>query len=421
MVAGTLGALLVHGFSLTYTELLHRVGLTGLHPVFVAAGAAVLVGGVLYRIAPGAAGEGVPAYLESVREDSSDLPLRDTIIKFPAAILTLGAYGSGGAVGPVGRVAAGLSQWFTLQLGRLLPRLFADHEQHHAHYHAPTTAAISGMAAAVTAVFGAPIAGAVFAVEVIQTDQLRYHHLFPAALAAGASAVVGDLLGFVPPINPSLPPFHPDAALVLPGILVGLSAGGIAIAYTSLYRLTVRLFGRTNRGNGVLRPIIGMTGAALIGVAVHPSLFGTGRHLYESVVSGSLGGISITALPGVGALPIILATVIAAKIVGNCLTTGSGMSAGFAGPAALVGMTLGALVAVLTGFLPGSPSYTAMVAAGFSGVLAATMNTPLAAAVLTVELFGGGYGTAGILSAGIAFQVARYTTIYDVALENRLT
>jgi CIC family chloride channel protein len=419
VVAGSLGAVVVRAFFLSVSFLLELWTRIGAPPVLVATGAAVAVGALVYTIAPGAAGEGIPTYLLSVRAQRRALSVRDSFFKFPAAVITLGCFGSGGAVGPMGRVVAGLSQWITRGLRRVLPRLFADHEQHHAHYHAPKTAAISGMAAAVAAIFGAPIAGAVFAVEVIQTDQLRYHQIFPAALAAGTAVIVAELFGWAPLVNVSAPPFSIDAALLIPIVAIGILSGGMGIAYTSLYRFVADTLGRDLRRRRIPRLLVGMVGSALIGIAVNPLLYGTGDGLYDALLTGTIHHITIGVLPMVSSPALILMVLIIGKIVGNCLTTGSGMSAGFTGPAALAGLAGGALVATLVGIPPGSTGYAVLLASGFSGMLASTMNTPLAGAILAVELFGTGYGLPGALSAMIAFQVARYSTIYDVALAKR--
>ncbi len=389
-----------------------------LHPIIVAATAAVVVGAVVYKIAPGASGEGIPAYLVSVRSSGIHMPVLDTVLKFPAAVITVACYGSGGGIGPVGRVASGLAQTLTIQLQRWFPRLFADHRQHHANYHAPTTAAIGGMAAVVAAVFHAPVAGAIFAVEVIQTDRLQYHQLFPAVLASSTAVFAARALGWDAPVAASVPPFVADVGILLPVVALGLITGGLGLAYTGLYRRIAALFGRDKRTARTPRLAIGMIGTAVLDMGVSPALAGTSPVLFALVVSGELHRLSISAGPGLSVIPTLILLLIA-KIVGNCLTTGSGMSAGFTGPAVLVGTLTGAIVGTILGTTLGSPQYTTLVAAGLSGMLAATINTPLAAAVLTVELFEPGYGIPAGLSAMIAFQVARFSTIYDVALENR--
>lgn len=419
VIAGGLGASLVQLFSVLLDSLTGAVQNLPVHPLPVAALAAALTGLLFYRIAPGAAGEGIPAYLDSVRSTERPLPLLDTVIKFPVALLTLGCYGSGGAVGPVGRVSAGLSQWATRRLQTVFPRLLGDHEQHHAQYHAPTTAAISGMAAAVAAIFGAPIAAAVFAVEVIQTDQLRYHQLFPAALSSSAAVILMSVFGWAHPVALSLPPFELHAPAFLAVIAVGMMSGWIGVGYVALYAAVSRRLGRRRARVRVAALVAGMALSALLVVAIDPVLAGTSRELFEAVTSGTVVSRDITVL-GIHT-PVILglAVLIIAKVLGNCLTTGSGMSAGFTGPAALVGLLGGAFIALILGYEASSPGYSTLVVAGFSGMLAAAMNTPLAAAILAAELFGGGYGVAGALAAMIAFQIARFRTIYEVALASR--
>ncbi|MCD6405503.1 MAG: chloride channel protein, partial [Planctomycetes bacterium] len=78
-----------------------------------------LVVALLYLFVPGAAGEGMPSYVESVRSGDKRLPFKVTIAKFFSAGIVLASGGSGGMVGPVSRVCAGLGQ----DVGRILPKI----------------------------------------------------------------------------------------------------------------------------------------------------------------------------------------------------------------------------------------------------------------------------------------------------------
>ena len=75
-------------------------------------------------------------------------------------------------------------------------------------------------------------------------------------------------------------------------------------------------------------------------------------------------------------------------------------------------------VVPLVGFPALSTNYYALIAAGFAGMLAGSMNVPLAAAVMSVEIFGLSYSIPAGLAAIIAFQLDRYQTIYDFAFED---
>lgn len=416
-IAGGLAAAVVQTFKALLFIAVSSERLTAIHPLIVSAAAAVVVGLLIYRIAPEAAGEGIPAYLDALRREDRPMPIGATIFKYPAALITLASYGSGGAVGPIGRVVSGLSQWLTGLLARVMPRLFEDRREHETSYHAPTTAAISGMAAGVAALFHSPIAGAVFAVEVIQRDQLRYHQIFPAVLASSAAVFFARIAGWSPVYSGSLPPFEASGRVLALVVLVGVLTGGLGILYTKLYQWMAALFGRNRREGQIVRLLIGMTLSTAIGIAINPELLGTALRLVERLVNGEL--FFVEGLMARVALPVALLLLLFAKILTNCLTVASGMSAGFTGPALIVGMLAGALVAVLVGTAPGSATYSILIVAGLAGMLASTMNTPLAAAILAIELFDASYGIPAGLAAMIGFQTARYNTIYEAALEQR--
>ncbi len=417
IVAGVGGAVLVRSFELILTFLPVYRAQPLVHPVADAILAALVTGIILYRIAPGAAGEGIPAYLDAIRDRDGSLPFKDTVIKFPAALLALGLWGSGGMVGPLGRVTAGVSQSATFQLQKLFPRLFADHDVENIHYYAPTSAVIAGMAAAVAAVFGAPIAGAVFAVEVIQRDQLRYHQLFPAILSSSLAVFFMEVMGWSAPFRVVVTAYAPEALVIVPIALVGILSGFTGRVYTALYRFMSDRFRRRHHTGRVPRLVIGMVGAAAAGLLVHPMVFGTSARLSMLLSTGSVESLAVGWLPAGGV--ILLLVLLWAKMIANCVTVASGMSAGFTGPAALIGMFVGAAVAVLLGYVPGGHSYTTLVVAGFAGTLASTMNIPLAASILAMEVFAPSFGVPAGISAILGFQIARYSTIYDAALENR--
>jgi len=66
--------------------------------------AALFVGGVLYRISPDAAGEGVPSYLYSLNRDEARFQFRATLFKLPSALVTLTAFAVGASSGQWGEL-----------------------------------------------------------------------------------------------------------------------------------------------------------------------------------------------------------------------------------------------------------------------------------------------------------------------------
>jgi H+/Cl- antiporter ClcA len=224
------------------------------------------------------------------------------------------------------------------------------------------------------------------------------------------------IAGWSPVYTGALPAFEASGGVLLLVVFVGVLTGGLGIAYTRLYRWMAHLFGRNRRKGQVLRLLIGMLLSTAIGLSINPELLGTALPLVDRLVTGDL--FFVSGLLMQVSLPVALALLLVAKIVTNCLTVASGMSAGFAGPAIIVGMLAGAIAAVLSGTVPGTATYSILIVAGLSGMLASMMNTPLAAAILAMEIFDTAYGIPAGLAAMIGFQTARYNTIYEAALDS---
>ena len=370
-------------------------------PVWTVLGA-IFTGAVLYRFQPDSAGEGIPSYIQSMRQHSGGFRFPVTVCKFFSGLITLSTFGNGGIVGPVGRFCAGLMSELVVRLQVLG---FNKDDMR--------TASICGLAGAVGAIFHSPIGGGVFAVEIIQRAKMGYKDLFPAILSSTVSVTICRVLGF--------PPFYRFESLsavfdprnmhliLLCSVLIGI----IGWLFTRLYSFISGLLKR-DRGNVLLKVALGSAVAGLLAWLVEPSLLGTSRTIFIRVFEGSdFGDMKLFSLVPFGAGLLILMVV---KAVCNCFTVGSGMSAGFAGPSILIGLLFGAFIASIFGVVPGSSEYYGFLAAGFAGMLAGAMNVPLAAALLASEVFGVTYSLPAGLSAIVAFQLNRHITLYDYAL-----
>lgn len=370
-------------------------------PVWTILGA-LFTGGVLYRLQPDSAGEGIPSYIQAMHLYNGEFPPAVTIFKFFSGLVTLSTFGNGGIVGPIGRFCAGLMSEIVRRLKVL--RFTANDVR---------TASICGLAGAVGAIFHSPLGGGVFAVEIIQRAKMGYRDLFPAILSSITSVVVCRALGF--------PPFYRFDSLaewIDPKdigwiVLFSVLTGVVGWMYTRLYSLVSRLLKR-NQGNVLLKVVLGSAVASWLAWGVHPSLLGRSGELFYRVFEGfyyrDMGLFSI--MPLWAGLLVLMVV----KGIGNCFTVGSGMSAGFAGPSILIGTLLGAAFSVIVGVVPGSAEYYGLLAAGFSGILAGTMNVPLAATLLASEVFGITYSLPAGLAAIIGFQLNRHVTLYDYAL-----
>jgi H+/Cl- antiporter ClcA len=172
---------------------------------------------------------------------------------------------------------------------------------------------------------------------------------------------------------------------------------------------------KREKGKLILKMVTGSIIASGIAWFVNPELMGTSSRLIHGVISGN-ASLLMGRLPPSVPISLILIILLICKALCNCITVGSGMSAGFTGPAVLIGMFLAMAFAHLLHVDHTSPTFYAYIATGFSGILASSMNIPLAAAVMTVEIFGLIFSIPASLAAIIGFQVNRHLTLYDFAI-----
>lgn len=248
---------------------------------------------------------------------------------------------------------------------------------------------MAALAGGFGAVFGVPLAGAVFAMEVPALGRVRYEAIVPALTAA----IVGDLvvggLGYAHAARPQL-------AVPLDGwLLARLAVAGLAfgLAGAVFAELTHAVRGLVTRRIPwpPLRAAAG--GAAVVGLAL---LFGR-QYL----------GLSLPLADGALAGHHVDAWVFALKILFTAITLGCGFPGGEVTPLFVIGATLGGALAPVLGLDP------ALVAAvGFVAVFAGAANVPLACTIMGAELFGGGTLVAMAVGCVIAYVFSSHRGIY---------
>lgn len=402
-IAGLVAAATVHGVQLAIELVLLQPGYRTVPAPVWAVVAALLSGAFLFRVAPDAAGEGMPSYIEALERRLARFPRRATAWKLPATVVAILGFGCGGMVGPVGRAVSGA---MAAPFGRDTGSEVTNAQRR--------TAAICGMAATVAAFFHSPIGAGIFAVEVIQRANMRYRDLFPAILAGSIAAGFSRARGWraLIEVEPFDGPWVPERvpALLLLAIVVAFASG----LFVRGYAATVRLYARDRRPAGPVT-LIGMIVAVGLTSAINPGLLGTAPVL-SAIPSGpsweAIGGH----LPHTWPILPVLVIALVVRAWSAFATVGSGMSAGLTAPAFQVGLLLGAIA--WQAFAPELPAAQALpfLAIGFSGMLAGAMNVPIAAAVMGIEIFGPGVGMPVAIVSVVAFQVNRHRTIYDYAL-----
>lgn len=411
ILAGAIGTLIVYVFLTLYTLITSAI-LTNLDfPVFVyPIFGALVVGSVIYRIEPKSMGEGIPSYLESMNRKRGVLPFKETFYKFWAALFTLSTFGNGGFIGPVGRVSAGImSSIGKIFAGRLMKRNYI---------HLYT---ICGLSAAIGALLSSPIGAGIFTVEIIKRADMKYRDLFPAILSSSSSVLFSRIIGLEPMFsftsNYTSFDINITGWLLLVAVVAGLTGYGYIKMYETISKILHRDHSHRNRII-VLKVIIGSFIAGIIAALINSDILGTSGGLFEAVFTFD-SKILYGKLPGTFPLFLVIIILLISKALANCFTVGSGLSAGFTGPAMLIGLLIGSIFIPIAGITPGTPEFFAFLAAGFAGMLSSTMNTPIATAVITLELFGFAYSLPAGMASIIGFQVNRSNTLYNFAVMER--
>jgi H+/Cl- antiporter ClcA len=373
LLAGAAGVL-AGVSSFVFLEVLDRVTRTRLrHPDLVLL---LPVAGLALGLAATRAGratEGNALVMAELRRPTDRLPWR------MAPFALVGAWTTHLFGGSAGR--EGIALQMSASLADQLPRLPGVRPLDAAERR---TLLGAGLAGGFGAVFGVPLAATVFALEVQPRATRRWNAVVPAALAAFAGDAVVRGLGHGHPHRPAL---HPGlgprllALAVLAGLLFGLAGSAFVRATLAVRHVLGRLIARPP-----LRPAVG--GLAVLGLAALAGrdYLGLSLPLLERAVAGEHLAVSVFAL----------------KLLLTAVTVGSGFPGGEVTPLFVMGTTLGAALASPFGL-----DATLLAALGLAAVFAAAARTPLAGAVLTVELFGGGVAVPALLVCIAAALTAR--------------
>lgn len=250
---------------------------------------------------------------------------------------------------------------------------------------------IMGMSAGFGSIFGTPLAGAIFGLEVYQIGKLRYNAIFPAFVASILADYVTRswgighshyILGTVPAIN-----IENIFFAIIAGIFFGLSA---------------LLFSKLTSGIGKLskkklnKPYWAPVFGGIIIIALTLAL-GTTKYLGLGLPTIS-EAFTIEQTPEVFIL----------KLLFTAITLGLGFKGGEVTPLFFIGATLGS---ALTLFIPLPVGILA--AMGFVAVFAGASNTPLASSIMAIELFGAECASYVAIACVVSYIISGHNGIYS--------
>jgi CIC family chloride channel protein len=318
----------------------------------------LIVGPLIHYLAPEAKGHGVPEVLTAIAMKGGRIRPVVVLVKALGSAITIGSGGSVGREGPIVQIGAALGstigQVFKLSDRRII------------------TLVASGAAAGIAATFNAPIAGVMFAIEVI-LGEFGIQNLSTMVVSAVTASVVSQaFLGDFPAFD--VPAYALNSPWELPLYLgLGVVAGlGAMLFMKSLYFME-DVFDNW-KFPPYLKPAIGGIGLGVLGYFL-PRVFGTGFDTIGSILTGDIG---LT----------ILIVLIFGKILATTLTLGSGGSGGVFAPALFVGAVLGgAYGQIAQSLFPGIPASSGAYAmVGMAAVFAGAARAPITAIIILFEM-----------------------------------
>jgi len=249
---------------------------------------------------------------------------------------------------------------------------------------------MAGMSAGFASVFGTPLAGAIFGLEVLAIGRMRYDAILPCFVAAIVADQVGMMWGI-----------HHTHYLVALVPAIGAASLALTLVAGAVFGLAGSLFATATHGlsdrmkrhvrYAPLRPLIG---GAVVAVAVW--VVGTQRYV----------GLGIPVIVEAFQHPLPASDFIG-KLAFTVTSLGSGFKGGEVTPLFYLGATLGNALAPLL-HLP----FSMLAGLGFVAVFAGAANTPLASTVMAIELFGPEIAPFAALACVVSYLFSGHTGIY---------
>lgn len=332
-----------------------------------------------------ATGHGTEKVIEAIHKKDGYINAKVIPVKLIATVLTIFAGGSVGKEGPGAQIGAGAASF----VATLLRFSKEDRKK----------LVICGISAGFASVFGTPIAGAIFGIEVLIIGVIMYDVLLPSFIAGFAAFTTAQFLGikytyydinFYRALNLDLVLI---AQVVVAGVFFGLVSDSFITTINKIETWIKKL--PYNRyqiafAAGTVMVLISLVisqkylglGLKTINIALDPSAMASHNiHWYDFIM----------------------------KTLFTSVTLGAGGSGGIITPIFFVGATSG----VTFGNIMGGDHVALFAALGFVSVLAGTTNSPIASIIMAVELFGVHMANYAALSVVIAFLITGHRSVFQ--------
>ncbi|KAA3656926.1 MAG: chloride channel protein, partial [Calditrichaeota bacterium] len=320
--------------------------------------AGFIVGLIIHLVAKEAKGHGVPEVMEAIALRNGVIRKRVAAAKLIASSLYIGGGGSVGREGPVIQIGSAI--------GSTIGQFFRVNPQR------MKTFVACGAAAGIAAAFNAPIAGALFSLEIILGD-FAVPKFSPIVIAAVVATVVshtflGNHRAFQVPGYELISAYE-----LIPYAVLGILAGLVAWLFIKSLHNVEEFFDKFKYPIYV-KTMIGGLIVGLIGNFI-PHIYGVGYDTMDSALRGNMLGETLLML-------------VFAKIIATSVSLGSGGSGGVFAPSLFLGTTAGGFFGVVVHSLfpevTATPGAYALV--GMGAVVAATTHAPITAILIIFEM-----------------------------------
>ncbi|MBU2915282.1 MULTISPECIES: chloride channel protein [Reichenbachiella] len=322
-------------------------------------------------------GHGITKILYYISKRSSVVKRTMTYTRMITSTITVGFGGSVGLEAPIVVTGSAIGS----NLGRLT----------HMNYKKRTLLIACGASGAIAAIFNSPIAGVIFAIEVILTD-VTINKFIPILISSVVGSMVSyTLLGrellFSFKLQDAFKPEHIHFY-----ILLGIACGIISVHFTRLTYLVENAVEKIK--NDLNRALLGGLGLALI-IFAFPPIYGEGYNVILNLLNGNdavifdeslIYGESDKTLIVIA----LLFAILVIKPVASALTIGAGGSGGIFAPSLFMGGIGGYLFARTINYIfPVQIDQSHFTLVGMCGVMSGVLHAPLTAIFLIAEITGG--------------------------------
>jgi len=326
--------------------------------LFAPAVGGLIVGPIIYFFAREAKGHGVPEVMEAIILKGGKIRPRVVVAKIIASAVSIGSGGSVGREGPIVQIGSAAGS----TIGQIL----------HVRGSVLRTLVAAGAAAGIAGTFNAPIAGAIFSLEILLGD-FALAQFSPIVVASVTSTVIsrhylGDYPAFI------IPPYKLASIWeFIPYSILGILSAFVAIMFIKSVYSFEDFFEKINIPEWI-KPAIGGLIIGAIGIFI-PHIYGVGYETMDMALGGKLAWSFLLLLVFV-------------KLFATSVTIGSGGSGGVFAPSLFLGASLGGAVGLIGhAIFPEivvTPGSYALV--GMGAVAGAAMHAPMTSILILFEL-----------------------------------